>query len=477
MKERPHSGQRALLGAGERACCRRERTVTTWKRRNISTLGGEAAKVGGAGSNVTQRALSLVVATGPLALWLTVAGCGPTPEEPPTYGSGGEPPMEVEELPPSACGDLVIEGCDLSCSEEMPCPPGLHCKSGACGADCAQSGDCAETEECAADGRCAVDSNITLDPLETDPDRPEEEVPECIEGEVEFEAVVPEVSLLLDRSGSMSGGLGTVTRWDALGLVLLGDPTVAGDHGVVGDFEDRVAFGASFYTSGGGGPYGCVLDLESVALARNNYTSIRQRYQQIGPSGGTPTGEAVNAVVANALDADLGGGPKILVLATDGEPTGCGISSDPAGDVERGVSSAFEDGMKTFAISIATDTDPTHMQRVANLGAGLPVDADPPAPYYTAESQEDLALAFASILEEVPRSCVFALNGKVDPDQADEGTVTLAGEELVYEDPDGWILPQVDQVELLGGACEQIRAGEEDLDITFPCSVFTPVVK
>jgi len=32
-------------------------------------------------------------------------------------------------------------------------------------------------------------------------------------------------------------------------------------------------------------------------------------------------------------------------------------------------------------------------------------------------------------------------------------------------------------VELLGEACAQIQAGEEDLDITFPCEVFTPVVK
>lgn len=134
--------------------------------------------------------------------------------------------------------------------------------------------------------------------------------------------------------------------------------------------------------------------------------------------------------------------------------------------------------MRTFAISISTGTDAPHMQRVANLGAGLPADATPPAPYYTAESQEELALAFSSILtDEVERSCVFSLNGEVDPEDAGEGTVILAGEELVYGDPDGWVLPQVDQVELVGSACDAIQAGEEDLDISFPCSVFTPIVK
>lgn len=415
----------------------------------------------------------------PLAGLLLVLACTPEDEPPPSDGGGGEPPsMMPLEVPTSACGDFVLVGCDAACSDSKPCPPGLYCTTaGVCGANCQDDDDCSGSDEC-KEGRCFAVSNIILDPLETDPDKPPDVIPECIEGQVEFEAVVPEVSLLLDRSGSMSSGLGTVSRWTALGLVLLGDPADVEDRGVVGDFEDRVAFGASFYTSGSGGPTGCILDMESVAIARNNYKEIRQRYSQIGPTGGTPTGEAVRAVVANSLASDLSGGPKILVLATDGEPGTCGETSElPTTFVENEVAAAFDDGMKTFAISIDTGTNLTHMQRVANLGVGLAADADPPAPYFTAETQEELALAFATILEELPRSCVFSLNGEVDPAKAEEGTVVLAGEDLTYEDPDGWVLPQVDQVELVGASCDQIRAGEEDLDISFPCSVFTPVVK
>lgn len=416
-----------------------------------------------------------------VAAALHAVNCSPPPADEPTDGSGGQPPeMEPNGEPDSACGALVIAGCDEACSEEAPCAAGLHCRSGVCAADCAMDDDCLSTHECTDDGRCIARSSITLNPLETDPDKPIEEAPECIEGQVEFEPILPEVSLLLDRSGSMASALSGLSRWDALGQVLLGDPQVAGDHGIVGAFEDRVAFGASFYTSASGGPSNCILDLESVALARNNYSAIRHRYLKLAPSGGTPTGEAVKAVVANALRSDLGGGSKFLVLATDGDPTGCTVSSSgsPATDVENAVADAFADGMKTFAISISTSASATHMQRVANLGAGLPADATPPAPYYTAESQEELALAFSSILtDEVERSCVFSLNGEVDPEDAGEGTVILDGEELGYEDPDGWILPQVDQVELVGGACDAIQAGEEDLDISFPCSVFTPVIK
>jgi hypothetical protein len=411
---------------------------------------------------------------------LVLGACTPPPEEPDgSDGSGGDPTtMTPNEVPSSACGSLVIAGCDTACTDSAPCAAGLFCRTaGVCGADCQEDDDCIGNDECTDDGRCVAVSNIILDPQETDPDKPLDEVPECIEGQVEFEAIVPEVSLLLDRSGSMTGSLGTVTRWEALGLVLLGDPDNVEDHGVVGDFEDRVAFGASFYTTGSG-PSGCALDLESVAVARNNYRDIRQRYSQIGPTGWTPTGEAVRAIVANALLNDLSGGPKILVLATDGAPGTCAPATELATTlVENEVASAFEDGMQTFAIAIDTGTDAPHMQRVANLGVGLAADADPPAPYFTAESQEELELAFSTILADVPRSCVFSLNGEVDPDEADEGTVILAGEELGYEDSDGWVLAEVDQVELVGSSCDQIRAGEEDLDISFPCSVFTPVVK
>jgi hypothetical protein len=404
----------------------------------------------------------------------------PTAEQEGSGGSGGTPeqmaPSEGEGGAESTCGDFSVEGCDSPCSVTAPCPVGLYCSAGFCAVDCVKDSDCGSEDECSVDGRCRPVSNIHLDPKMTDPKKTDPEGPACVEGEVEFEEVVPQVWLLLDRSGSMSETLDGISRWDALGRVLLGDPEDFEDRGVVGDFEDRVAFGATFYTTGGSST--CVLDLESVALARNSYNDIRHRYNQLGPTGGTPTAESIAAVVANASVSDLTGGPKILVLATDGAPGGCSASTiDPESAVEEEVSKAYQDDIRTFAISISTGTSAPHMQRVANLGVGLEADADPPAPFYTAENQDELKGAFSTILEDLPRSCTFSLNGEVDPENADEGTVTLAGTELTYQDPDGWVLPQVNQVELVGAACDQIRAGEEDLDITFPCSVFTPIVK
>ncbi len=393
-------------------------------------------------------------------------------------------PAEEDAAAPmtTPCQEAFGAACGAECSDDAACAAGLHCADGVCTADCITTSDC-QTGECSAQGRCVAadvidDSNIMVDPVETDPTDPNaNDPPECIEGQVEFSEVMPQVWLLLDRSGSMTSLLDGVSRWEALGAVVVGDPDDAADRGIVGEFEDRVAFGAVFYTSGYADT-GCVLDLESIALASNNYTEIRQRYNKIGPTGGTPTADSIAATVAVASSSDLTGGPKILVLASDGDPGTCSLRPDTAMvEVEKETQKAFSKDIKTFAVSISTEISAPHMQRVANLGVGLAADADPPAPFYTAETQDELKLAFSTILEDVPRSCVFSLNGEVELENADQGTVTLAGVTLVYGDANGWRLERADQVELVGDACAQIQAGEEALDITFPCAVFTPVVK
>ncbi|HEY0467202.1 MAG TPA: vWA domain-containing protein [Polyangiaceae bacterium] len=375
----------------------------------------------------------------------------------------------------SACEVAFGAACGAACSNDQPCAVGLHCENATCTEECIQSTDCKEGK-CSNDGRCVVEDKFNLDPTKTDPTDPTDP-PVCVEGKVEFKAVVPQVWLLLDRSGSMGDSLGTTSRWTALGNVLFGDPAVATDRGVVGTFSDRVAFGAIFYTSGSA-TTGCILNLESVALAANNYSHIRQRYAKLMPSGGTPTADSIAATVAVAASSDLTGGPKLLVLATDGAPGDCAPRSSTATvEVEKEVMLAFNKNIKTFAISIANGTDVPHMQRVANLGLGLPADSTTPAPLYTATSQDDLGLAFSTILTGLPRSCVFSLNGTVKAENADQGTVVFDGQTLTYMDPNGWILKKPDQVELVGEACAQIQAGKDSLAINFPCSVFTPVVK
>jgi hypothetical protein len=411
------------------------------------------------------------------SLAIVLLGCRvETDEQAPPRDKPMQEPNDQGTDAGTPCQIAFGAACGASCSSDEPCQSGLHCRSGVCAAECVEKGDC-EKGDCTTDGRCVEPFDVFLDPAMPDPSDTSEPLV-CIEGQVEFKAVVPQVWLLLDRSGSMSSALvGTTTRWSALGNVLFGDPADATDRGVVGQFADRMAFGAVFYTTGSGGT-GCVLDLESVALAANNYRHIRQRYNKLSPTGGTPTADALAATVAVAASSDLTGGPKLLVLATDGAPAGCAPGGGtPTVEVENEVSLAFKKQIQTFAISVSTGTDIPHMQRVANLGVGLAADTTTPAPLYSANSQEDLKHAFSTILTNLPRSCVFSLNGRVEAKHADQGVVVLNGQTLVYGDENGWTLKQPDQVELQGQACAQVQEGEDVLDINFPCAVFTPVVK
>jgi len=415
----------------------------------------------------------LLASLGFVALW----GCQTASDKPEVVHDKPMQPSEPVADAATPCEQTFGKACGADCSVDTDCNVGLHCDGAACIADCLKHTDCKQGEKCTDTGRCEVSDGIFLDPAKTDP-TDTTEPPKWVEGQVEFKAVVPQVWLLLDRSGSMGDSLsGTTTRWAALGNVLFGDPLVATDKGVVGAFSDRIAFGAVFFTSGTAST-GCILDLESVALAANNYRHIRERYNKLGPTGGTPTAESIAATVAVAANSDLTGGPKLLVLATDGAPGSCapGVGT-PTTEVEDEVTQAYNKQIKTFAISISTGTDIPHMQRVANLGVGLAATATPPAPLYTANSQDDLKTAFSSILTNLPRSCVFSLNGTVDADNADQGTVVLNGQTLAYNDPNGWKLKQSDEVELTGSACTQVQEGDDQLKIDFPCAVFTPVIK
>lgn len=416
-----------------------------------------------------------------LTVWAVAMHWGCQAASEPPRKEVDDPKMDAgaEELPDAStpCELAFGAACGAECKVDGDCHPGLYCATGTCDADCFAKSDCMPDYDCTATGRCAKADGIFLDPAITDPTDPSEP-PKCIEGQVEFKAVVPQVWLLLDRSGSMAESLsGTTTRWAALGNVLFGDPAVSTDRGVVGAFADRMAFGAVFYTSGGSSS--CLLQLESVALAANNYRHIRERYNKLAPSGGTPTAESIAATVAVAATSDLTGGPKLLVLATDGVPGGCAPSTgiSETQKVENEVTQAYQKQIQTFAISISTGTDIAHMQRVANLGVGLAANATPAAPLYTATNQDDLKSAFSTILTTLPRSCVFSLNGTVEAANADQGTVVLNGQTLVYGDPNGWTLKQPDEVELTGTACAQLQEGDDDLKINFPCAVFTPVVK
>jgi hypothetical protein len=395
---------------------------------------------------------------------------------------------------------------------------------------------------CNADGRCSARNDI--DPNvggaggdDGDGDGDEE----CIDVQVEFNPVIPNVVLLIDQSGSMTdetefktkvdqaiadgtyvadecpdspnGGSAATGwdndtepdyawRWNVVRNVLF-NPTT----GIVKPLEDKVRFGMTLYSSlaGFGNPSSpdypltCPM-LTEVDIAFDNHQAMLDAFPCSTLIQDTPTRESLTAVAEKLAATDLEG-PKLIVLATDGEPDTCECSDfnasngrDPlvcdnnqAPEVEY--MGEMYNVLEYEQIKVALEAQRIHDElgitiEVINVGApGLKPHLDSVAAYGGAVSGESidgtspgaLVDAFQSIIDGV-RSCEIDLDGEIAEGKEDTGTVTLDGEELVLDGPDGWRVNSPSQIELLGAACDAIKSGDHDIDISFPCESFEPEI-
>lgn len=378
----------------------------------------------------------------------------------------------------SPCESVLT--CGAACSVLAPCTSGQYCgPKELCTADCTSTdGSCGAGHSCAANGKCVpgggIDPNI---------DAGNDDVPDgCVKDEVKVSSPIPTVVMLIDQSGSMDQQFGNGNRWNVLRDALIDKST-----GIISTLESKVRFGLALYTSVGGfgsdmPPKTCPI-ITAVPPALNNYAAITAKYLPDDWKGDTPTGESIEAAV-KILDGVSEEGPKVLVLATDGEPDTCADPNpgDQMGhDVARALSvsnvqNAFAKKITTYVISVGNEVGKDHLRAVANAGQGLAVDVDTTNRYYLANDQAELAAAFDSIVAGV-RSCVFTLNGTVAADRADTGSVVLDGKFLIYSDKDGWRLNSPSELELQGAACAALKkSGDHDLKIDFPCGDFIPTI-
>ena len=348
---------------------------------------------------------------------------------------------------------------DTDCDEGDYCGPFARCMS-PCSSTPTDS--CVGGTVCKA-GRCVFD-----------------EGPGCGEVEVNLTAVIPDVLLLLDRSGSMIlYEFDGVLRWDAVRYALT-DP----DDGVVTALENTVRFSAVSYNSDDGfGPDNdrvCPI-LTPLPVSRPAFgmrNSIDQLFNTRPESGyvDTPTGESV-AEVSSIMAAwrPLPGQKnqrKILVLATDGFPDTCASPDghDDAAKVmsERAIQQAYASGITTYVLSVGRSIAESHLSRMANAGVGKPL-SPPSAPFFVGNSTQELIEAFQEILGKA-RDCSFAVDGDVNLDRASTGRVILNSRELTWNVD--WRMRNASTLQLLGDACQAFLSEEEvALSATFPCGV------
>jgi hypothetical protein len=421
----------------------------------------------------------------------------------------------------AACGsnpELAFKG------DDFHSPAGL-------GEECARNRDCEDSLSCGPEGVCVAACGEAAGTPCGSAGGPPDDGPSlglggatgaggdgavggdaCIDVDVGFTPQVPTVLLLIDRSGSMDAGdkfgdavqaavaAGTYTlgdcpnnnnwRWNVVRDVLM-NPT----KGIVKPLEEQVRFGMSLYSSRNGqvkasapdevDPDKMCPELIEVPIALRNHEAMLNEFKCSDILDDTPTGESLVAAAAT-LKAFQEPGPKVIVLATDGEPDNCecpdfntswvpdkcdgaGLPAQIKADVVATAKGIHDDDITVHVINVSTPSNAglqLHLAEVADAGGGKVYDGFSPGA---------LSTAFDDIINGV-RSCKIDLDGKIAKGRDSTGVVTLDGEKLVLDDADGWQVNTPSQLELLGAACETIKSGDHELSIKFPCESFEPVV-
>jgi len=288
---------------------------------------------------------------------------------------------------------------------------------------------------------------------------------ECPELEEVLLPQIPTFQLVIDQSGSMDQDFGGPTRWEAV------TETLVGPDGVVTALQSDIRFGISLYANPD--PMNCP-QVQSLGPQLDAADEIMALLSTEMPGGDTPTGESLEQITSDLL-ADDWKGDKVIVLATDGEPDTCAIPEpmtvSETNSVRQvavdAVTSAFDQGIRTFVISVSTGIAEEHLQDLANAGIGQGAGD---APYWIANDTDTLIDAFREIVSGL-RPCTFPLSKPLLAELAPSCEVTINDAAVPYDDADGWVLPDDSTLELQGGACDSIQQGVVSINLACSCEL------
>jgi len=306
---------------------------------------------------------------------------------------------------------------------------------------------------------------------------------------VSTDRVIPNIMVIVDRSGSMRFDLDGDCPFVGSGCPSSGTPNpdfqqsrwsavrnaLVGPDGLIRRLDAIARFGLALYWKPGedspamrDGEMCATTDVVGFTQSLQNADSIAGLFDVNAPSGYTPTAEAIDAVTDSWAASPPPDGPTVYLLATDGAPNGCD-EDDEAIDREnslQAVTRAFDLGIQTFVLGVSFDD--AHLQDLADAGRGVTSGAT----LWTADSVPELESALEQIVVQNIPCTVRLTDGVIDTSKACEGRVSLGGQPLGCNDARrGWRAVDGETIELLGSACADWRVGGAALQARFPCDV------
>jgi hypothetical protein len=304
---------------------------------------------------------------------------------------------------------------------------------------------------------------------------------------------VPDMMIVLDRSGSMTEG----GRWT---------PSVSALKRVTRELQSQISVGLAMFPAPPPDPtmvindaLGCLaapdpqmclemIELQACApggvvtpIAIDNASAIAAVLDQTIPGGGTPTPETLQTLVTEfanqSVDPDAIPPVKYILLVTDGQPT-CpvGMGSDVTPEDVDASNAAMDAltaaGVKTYVIGYDTNT-PGNEALAQVLDGFAQRGGTGDTMHRPVEDEASLLAVLQSIASELV-SCTYVLDNA--PSRADFVLVKLDGVQINLNDPNGWMLVGDRTVEVQGAACEQLRSsGSHSIEVTVQCSVVSPM--
>jgi len=270
---------------------------------------------------------------------------------------------------------------------------------------------------------------------------------------------------VVEQSGAMAFDFDGVSRYAAVAEVLF-HPM----DGVVTQLESDVRFGMLVYH---GLQAGCPIT-DAVAPQNDASVPLSGLMAANPPTGSNPVPDSIDEGVME-LSADAAAGDKTLVLILGNEPGSCDIQTpvnaidlaETRGATLSSITMAESMGFQTRVINMGGTVSPVFLQLAANAGAGVG-GPDPDAPYWVVQDRAELTAAMEEITA-TSRPCDFSLDAPVSAELAPNCEVVVNGGVVMYEDPDGWDLPDDQTLQLSGMACDSIQQGLATINMTCSC--------